>query len=213
MLRKFLLSVAVILLLCSGAFADIGQVERFSIGGLNRISRVGQVGSARAVNEAVIGHRQRTYDASIGSSARQKETARLMQRAYDVGTGGVTRIVQDASAKGLQHQIVRYDDTGRQAQGQRLTVGLQTIACEAGGVVGDPVGTQSFVGCQEQITTTPGGTSSESQFVRAEQYAAVDAGQSSSAQVKNVIDINMSQRQITTGPLAPPKPDPPYPDP
>jgi len=212
MLGKFLLSVAVILLLCSGVFADIGQVERFSIGGLNVIIRVGQVGSARAVNQAVIGHRQRTYDACIGSSARQKETAKLMQRAYDVGTGGITRIVQKASAKGLQRQIVRYDDAGRQAQGQRLKVGLQQIACEAGGV-GDPVGTQSFVGSQEQITTTPGGTSSESQFVRAEQYAAVDAGQSSGAQVKNVIDINMSQRQITTGPLAPPKPDPPYPDP
>ena len=203
MLRGFSLSVAVILLLSSGAFAAIGQAEGFSIGALNMVQRVGGAGWAEGGN--LVGHSQKAYAA--GTAAIQKETGILTQGARAVGICGATKILQNASADGLQSQLVVPGKHGFQAQGQSLTVGLDNVVRKTGGV-GGAAGAQGFVGGQSQVLVTPGGTSANSQFVGAAQYASVSGGPGSNVVVNNSLDVQMGQSQIVTGSYAPPKPKP-----
>ena len=205
MFSGFSLSVAVILLLSSGAFAAIGQAEGFSIGALNMVQRVGGAGWAEGGNFVMVGHSQKAYAA--GTAAIQKETGILTQGARAGGICGATKILQNASADGLQSQLVVPGKHGFQAQGQSLTVGLDNVVRKTGGV-GGAAGAQGFVGGQNQILVTPGGTSVNSQFVGAAQFASVSGGSGSNVVVNNSLDVQMGQSQIVTGSYAPPKPKP-----
>ena len=202
MLRDFSLSVAVILLLSSGAFAAIGQAEGFSIGALNMVQRVGGAGWAESGNLVMVGQSQKVHAAGI--SAIQKETGILIQDARAVGVCGATKILQNASVDSLQSQIVVPGKRGFQMQGQSLTVGLDNVIRQSGGI-GGAAGAQSFVGGQKQILVTPGGTSANSQVVGTAQFASVSAGPGSKVTVKNSLDVQMGQSQIVTGGYAPPK--------
>ena len=203
MLRGFSLSVAVILLLSSGAFADIGQAEGFSIGALNMVQRVGGAGWAEGGNLVMVGQSQKVHAA--GTTAIQKETGILFQGAKAVGICGATKVQQNASADGLQSQLVVTGRHGFQAQGQSLAVGLDNVVRQTGGV-GGAVGAQGFVGGQNQVLVTPGGTSANSQVVGAAQLASVSAHPGSNVVVNNSLNVQMGQSQIVTGSHVPPKP-------
>ncbi|MGB2862065.1 MAG: hypothetical protein WBC05_01960 [Sedimentisphaerales bacterium] len=207
MLRGFSLSVAVILLLSSGAFAAIGQAEGFSIGALNMVQRVGGAGWAEGGNMVMVGHSQKVHAA--GTTAIQKETGILTQGARAVGICGATKILQNASVYGRQGQIVASGRPGFQAQGQSLTVGLDNVVRKAGGI-GGAVGAQGFVGAQNQVMITPNGTGANYQVVGAAQFASVSGGPGSNVVVNNTLDVKMGQSQIVTGSYAPPKPKPTY---
>ena len=205
MLRGFSLSVAVILLLSSGAFAAIGQAEGFFIGALNMVQKVGGTGWAEGGNLVMVGHSQKVHAA--GTAATQKETGILTQGARAVGLCGATKIIQHASVDCLQSQLVMPGKHGFQAQEQSLTVGLDNVVRKTG-CIGGAVGAQDFVGAQDQILATPGGTSENSQFVGAAQFASVSGGPGSNVVVSNSLDVQMGQSQIVTGGYAPPKPKP-----
>jgi hypothetical protein len=205
MLRGFSLSVAVILLLSSGAFAAIGQAEGFSIGALNMVQSVGGAGWAEGGNLVMVGHSQKVHAA--GTVAIQKETGISIQGARAVGICGATKIQQNASVDGLQSQLVVPGKHGFQAQGQSLTVDLDNVVRKTGGV-GGAAGAQDFVGGQNQILVTPGGTSANSQFVGAAQFASVSAQPGSNVVVNNSLDVQMGQSQIVTGSYVHPKPKP-----
>jgi hypothetical protein len=206
MLRGFSLSVAVILLLSSGAFAAVGQAEGFSIGALNMVQRVGGAGWAEGGNLVMVGQSQKAHAA--GTVAIQKETGILTQGARAVGVCGSTKVLQNASVDGLQSQLVVLGKRGFQAQGQSLAVGLDNVVRQTGGV-GGAAGAQGFVGGQNQILVTPGGTSANSQVVGAAQFASVSAHPGSNVVVNNSLDVQMGQSQIVTGSYVPPKPKPP----
>lgn len=206
MLRDFSLSVVVILLMSSGALAAIGQAEGFSIGALNVVQRVGGAGWAEGGNLVMVGHSQKAY--IVGAAAMQKETGILTQSASVYGTCGITKVMQNASADGRQSQLVISGKPGFQAQGQSLTVGLDNVVRQSGSI-GGAQGAQSFVGGQNQILVTPGGTTANSQFVGAAQFAAVSGGPNTSVVVNNSLDVKMGQSQIVTGTYVPPKPKPP----
>ena len=200
MLRKILLSAAVILLLSSGAFADIGQVQGFSIGALNLVGRSGGTGSAKGGNILMVGHSQEVHKPFFGISARQGEKGILVQFGSAGGTGGVSGVAQRATVQGLQGQLTQR--FGPTVQGQCLNVGLGQVAIKAAGV-GGAVGAQGFVGSQSQTITTPRMISTESQFVGAAQYSAVSGGIGSKILVVNTVNVKMSQGQIVTGGPAP----------
>jgi len=202
MLRGFSLSVAVILLLSSGAFAAVGHAEGFSINALNLVHRVGGAGWAKSGNVVMVGHGQETYTA--GTAAMQEEKGILTQSATAAGIGGATTVLQNASVDALQGQTIVRARTGVQAQGQSLTVGLNNIVLKAGGV-GGAVGAQHFVGTQQQFQMTPRGISTNSQTVGTAQFAAVAGGPGSNVVVINSLDVKMGQSQIVTGQYTPPK--------
>ena len=203
MYKDFTLSVVVVLLMSSGALAAVGQAEGFSIGALNMVQRVGRAGWAEGGNLVVVGHSQKTY--FVGAAAMQKETGILIQNASVYGACGKTKVRQNASADGRQSQRVMSGRGGFQTQGQRLNVSLDGVMLQTG-TIGGADGAQSFVGGQNQILVTPGGTSANSQFVGAAQFAEVSGGRNTNVVINNSLDIKMDQNQIVTGTYVPPKP-------
>ncbi len=196
MLRKFLLSATVILLLSSGAFADIGQVQGFSIGALNKVKIDGGFGWASGGNYLEIGQRQKQSSACLGSAA-MKQGGILEQHACVGGRGGQKAVVQNATVGGKQGQLVESGRRGHslRAQGQCLTLNLNTKALKSGGI-GGAIGSQSFVGEQSQRQVYRGGFSVSSQFVQAEQCTKIIGGKRSDVVVKNNLDVKMFQGNI-----------------
>jgi hypothetical protein len=209
--RKFLLSVAVILLLSSGAlavvgrpggFSVVGQAEGFSIGALNVVGRFGGVGSAEGGNMVMVGHSQEAHDVAGGTAALQEETAILTQSASSAGRGGASGVVEEAVINGSQGQDIA---PGMRAEGQSLEVGLNTVTSQAGSI-GGAVGAQGFVGAQHQMEITPRGISAGSQFVGAAQFSAVSGGPWSGVVVNNGLDVTLNQDSIVVNGPSPPGP-------
>ena len=191
--RKFLISMVVILMLTTGAFADIGQIECFSIGSLNIVRRSGMVGSARGRNMVDISHSQQVHKPYYSVTARQKEEGVLVQRAATKGDGGASGLKQRATVQGEQGQKAK--PYGSNAQDQVLNVKLKQVAMKKGGV-GFTEGTQSFIGSQSQTITTPRVTSTEKQTVEVEQYSLVSGRSGSEGKVVNTVNVEMSQEQV-----------------
>jgi hypothetical protein len=206
MIRDFLLSVTVVLLLSSGAFADVGQTGGFSVGAMNVVQKVGGAGWAEGGNLVMVGQGQEAR--KVGTMARQNETGKLTQSASVVGTCGATKVMQNASIHGLQGQVAVLGKHGYQAQGQSLAVGLDSVIRQSGGI-GSATSVQDFVGSQHQLLVTPNGTSANYQIVGAAQFSSVSACPGSNVVVINTLDIKMGQNQIAAGLYAPAAPKPP----
>jgi len=193
MLRKFLIVAVVILLFSSGALADIGQVEGFSIGALNLVGRCGPIGSAQGGNIVIIGHSQQIQKPCFYTTARQEEKGIVFQYGTSKGAGGVSGVAQGAKVQGVQGQYTK--PFGSTMQGQRLNVNLGQIALKAGGV-GRTKGVQGFVGGQSQTITTPRMTSTATQCVGVGQFSAVSGSEGSTGIVVNTVNVEMGQGQI-----------------
>lgn len=200
MLRKWLFSMAVILLLSSGALAcigltpaSIGNAQNFGIDAINVMRAGGCVGSAEGSNIVMVGHAQEAYDMASGTAALQEETAILTQSGSAAGLGGKTAVVQEASADGSQNQLVGIGCCGNGigVQGQSLGVNLDMLTFNANGI-GGAIGAQGFVGAQSQIEITPNGMSAASQYIGAAQFSAVSGGM---AAVNNNLDVTLTQSQ------------------
>ncbi|MBA7690004.1 hypothetical protein ES703_98523 [subsurface metagenome] len=190
--KKFLISVAVILLLSSGALADIGQVQAFEIGAVNKVKVVGGLGMASGGNYLEIGQRQMERKARLGSAA-MKQGGTLTQHARAQARGGAIGVVQNASVDGSQKQFIGHGRRGSHQQGQSLNLNLNTIARKPRGGIGRAIGSQSFVGEQSQKQAYRGGFSASSQFVQAEQSVKIIGGPSSNVVVKNNLNVSMFQ--------------------
>lgn len=201
MLRKFLILSIVILMFTSAAFADIGHVQGFSIGGLNIVARCGPVGSAQGGNMVVVGQNHQVQKPCFYTTAKQQQGGILVQCGTAHGKRGISGVVNSAKIHGLQSQHIK--PFGSSIQGQCFNVKLGQVAMKHGGV-GGTQGVQSFVGGQSQTITTPRMTSTESQSVVVGQYANVSGGPGSNALVVNTVNVNMGQGQsVTTGPFFP----------
>jgi hypothetical protein len=192
MLRKFLLSIAVVLLLSSGVFADIGQVQSFEIGELNKVKVVGGFGMASGRNYLEIGQRQMERQACLGSAA-MKQGGILTQHARVQARSGAVGVIQNASVNGSQKQFIGHGYRGSHTQGQSLNLNFNTIARKPLDAAGRVKGSQSFVGEQSQKQTFRGGSSASSQFVHAEQDVKIIGGPGSDVVVKNNLNVSMFQ--------------------
>jgi len=190
--KKFLISVAVILLLSSGALADIGQVQTFEIGAVNKVKVVGGPGMASGRNYREIDQRQMERKACLGSAAIKQEGT-FTQRARVRARSGTVGVVQNASVDGSQKQFVGHGRRGSHTKGQSLILNFNTIARKPFNAVGRVKGLQSFVGEQSQKRTYRGGFSTSSQFVRAEQGVKIIGGPNSNIVVENNLDVKMFQ--------------------
>ncbi len=204
MLRKFLLSAVVVLLLSSGAFADIGLTQSFKIGEVNKVKVVGGFGKGWGRNYLEIGQKQVESKAYLGSAA-MKQGGILTQHARVRARSGVAEVSvrQKASVDGSQNQFIGHGHGRRvsHTQGQSLNLNFNTIARKPFNAVGRVKGSQSFVGGQSQKQTYRGGFSASSQFVRAEQDVKIKGGPNSNVVVDNTLDVKMSQgNSVPVGP-------------
>lgn len=192
MLRKFVIFVSVIVLLSSGALANIGKTQVFEIGEVNKIKVVGGPAMALGRNYLEVGQRHMERKARLGSAA-MKQGGTLTQHARVQAKGGAIGVVQNASVDGSQKQFIGHGRRGSHQQGQSLNLNLNTIARKPRGGIGRAIGSQSFVGEQSQKQAYRGGFSASSQFVQAEQTVKIIGGRRSNVVVKNNLDVSMFQ--------------------
>ena len=197
MRKGILVFFIAILLLSPGTFAAVGQAEGFSINAFNVVERYG-IGSAEGGNAIVVGHAQEAYDVYRGVGAVQEEAVVLTQNASTAGFGGVGLVQQDIDASGGQSQVVESIGLRYGSGQQNLSVGLGSIAFNSGGI-GWASGEQNFVGSQDQITITPNGINSSSQFVDISQYTDISGGPWSDVIVENNVNVDLTQGSTIIG--------------
>ncbi|MBN1806415.1 MAG: hypothetical protein JW837_14295 [Sedimentisphaerales bacterium] len=196
MLRKYLIVSIVVLLFTSGAFADIGHMQGFSIGAQNMVTRCGPVGSAQGENIVMVGQSQQVHKPCFSVTAGQSYGGTLVQRGAAFGAGGASGVTNNASIQGLQGQHA--NPFGSTNQAQNLNVNLGQVATKFGGV-GGTQGAHSFIGGQSQTITTPLVTSAQSHNVGIQQSAVITGCNGSNAKVVNNVNVNMSQGQNAGG--------------
>ena len=196
MLRKFLLSVAVVLLLSSGVFADIGLTQDFEIIGSNPVKVVGGFGKGYGRNYLEIGQEKMESKACLGSAV-MKQGGIFTQEARVRARSGVAElsVKQQASVDGSQNSFIGRGHGYRvsHTQGQSLNLNFNTIARKPFNAAGRVKGSQSFVGGQSQNQTYRGGSSAGSQFIHAEQDVKIKGGPNSNVVVNNTLDVKMNQ--------------------
>ena len=208
MLRKSLLSVAVVLLLSSGVFADIGLTQKMEFVGSNPVKVVGGFGKGYGRNYLEIGQRKMERQACLGSAA-MKQGGTFTQHARVQARSGEVGVKQNASVDGSQNQFIGHGRRVSHSQGQNLNLNFNTIARKPFNAAGRLKGSQSFVGEQSQKQTFRGGFSAGSQFVKAEQDVKIIGGPNSNVVVDNTLNVKMSQgNSVPRGP-APRPPRPP----
>ncbi len=204
MLRGFTLSVVIILLLSSGAFALIGQLQCGDVGSTMTLASPGWGGMATSSVILPFGQNQYKHDMASNTTVFQTQNGLIAQGATAVGgLFGSSGVVQGVEASGLQGQLVADPLT---LQGEMMTVGLNQTASSLG--IGDVQAFQAFIGGQSQIVSSPAGVSAQSQTVAATQYSAVVGGPCSVGVATNNITVDMLQLQLSQTPSGPAGPPP-----
>jgi hypothetical protein len=197
MYRSLLTASVVLFLLAGSVRASIGRAQSFQIGGLNQVVWGGGVGSAQGENHGSFAQTQEVSDHSSRLSVRQAERGSLSQTATASGTGlGAAR--QTAASKGSQDLLAETTCGLPNRVQQELVVKLDMRLFRPNGV-GTASGAQNFNGVQEQSVITPGGTSSQSQSVDTRQAGSITTQTNIDPSVKNTININLHQSQVTNG--------------
>ena len=204
MYKRLILSAVVVLLMCSGAFASIGQLQSGSIGSAMLVGRAGGAGSAESAVIIPFGQNQYRWDSASNATVFQTQNGLLAQGATAVGRGGMSGVMQSAGVDAGQGQLVAGPLT---LQGEKIDVGMTQGVAKIGGI-GGATAFQAVVVGQTQITSSPGGISVQGQTVGATQFSAVVGGPCSNAVAGSQVGVNLQQGQISAAP-PPPPPAPP----
>jgi len=194
---------AVVLMLATGAWASIGQMEGFQIGATNYAGLLGS-GLVESGNYGTIGQTQEVVNGTGTLYSAQNQGGTLTQEASVQGGDGCycgtsdNQIWQDANIEGVQGQFAKSGWHGTIGTGtQGLSAGLGTdVLAKNGGVT---TGSQSFVGGQAQFTETPAGVGLQTQDVDAAQLVNVETPPHSRADVSSTLNITGTQTQTVTG--------------
>lgn len=189
MYKGFVVSIAFVLLMSSGAFADIGQAEGFGVGASNLVMLLGGPGAVYGGNVGMVGHGQQAADGSLGTIAMQNEAGILNQGASAVSTFGLLGIIQDAGAVGQQWQLAA-GGLGLQGQILDLYLAQELLKLDS---VGGVLGAQGAVVGQVQIIVSPYGVSGDAQFVGVAQFGAVGGGPGATSTLTEGLSIGAGQ--------------------
>lgn len=188
MYKGFVVSIAFIFLMSSGAFAAIGQAEGFGAGASNLVLLQGGPGAVYGGNVGMVGHGQQATD-GWGTIAMQNEAGILNQGASAVSIFGPLGIAQGAGAAGQQWQLAA---GGLGLQGQDIDLYLTQDLFKLDGV-GGVLGAQGAVVGQVQIIVGPYGVSGDAQFVGAAQFGAVGGGPGATSTITEGLSIGADQ--------------------
>lgn len=189
--KGFTVSIALVFLLSSGAFAVILQGQSFGINTGNNLLLDGAGNAAASsINVVPVVNIQEASDPA-GNRAVQTEVGSLVQSASAAGVAGQYSVGQGAGAYGGQLQFLpTYNSLGTQVQD--LNADLEQQVLKVGGV-GAALGMQCFIGAQLQFTITHFGMSANVQYVGVAQADAAAGGPDSSMIVSGGLDIGVDQ--------------------
>jgi len=186
----FVVCIAIVCVLSSGAFAAIGQAEGFLIGAGNGVTLLTD-GAAENVNVVIVENSQDASSPSGRVTAMQSETGSLVQGTSAVGMSGIFEAVQGAGAVGEQWQFApNFGSLG--VQSQYLDVGLGQDVVKLGGV-GNVIAVQALIGCQVQFIITPFGISANIQYVGVALFDGLGGGPDANTAVSAGANIGAGQ--------------------
>jgi len=189
--KGFTVSIVLVFLLSSGAFAGIFQGQGFGINADNGLLLNGAGSTAASsINVVPVVNTQQASDPA-GNRAVQTGVGSLVQSASAGGMAGQYSVGQGADAYGGQLQFIpTYYSLGMQVQDLDAALGQEVL--KVGGV-GAALGLQCFIGCQLQFIITPFGMSANVQYAGVAQGDAAVGGPDSGIIVSGGIDIGADQ--------------------
>ncbi|MFQ6035207.1 MAG: hypothetical protein ACE5NM_05090 [Sedimentisphaerales bacterium] len=190
MFKRIVLTVAVILLLSSGAFA-IYQHKDFVLFSENIVERSGAIGLQYNSNLLPFSNIQINRDIGSGSIAMQVDRAIIGQRAGAWGLGGTSGTGQMGLGMGYQNQIVGHPAVVQQ---QDLGLGFAETMYKAGGIAG-ATGLQHSIAGRTQIAITPDDISRQSQRVFSLQFGGVVGSGDSNSSATQTLQVLTEQSQ------------------
>lgn len=213
---RLLLSLAVLVLLSSPAFAAVYQSQQYTMPATNLVFKSGGVGSVVGQNLGTVVQDQGAFG-GCGDMAVQQQTGALSQGAAAAGMCGWLSVCQEAVAEGSQSQgpgaVIQIYPTPPipQIQEQDANVGMGQAATKDGGT-GTAVGTQAFLGGQNQMSAAPGkAVAGQAQTGGAAQYGMVGGGPCSSGTAVQSVDVSAEQDSLVSEPGPCPAPSSPLP--
>ena len=164
MYKLFAVTIAFVLLLSPGTFADIGSEQQFNIQTSNVGTLIGAgTGAISSVNIVPVINSQQTVDGSGSIRAIQIGIGSLFQVASASGLSGIYGYQQGASVGGDQWQVLQ-GFFGIGQQGQNIGTQFSQNLVRIGGW-GSAAAVQHFAGNQSQLILTPYGVNANVQCI------------------------------------------------
>jgi hypothetical protein len=192
MLRRFVLSLAIVLCVTAGAFAGITQLQDYIVGATNGILLQHGHQNGDGSHTICINNDQ-CAEKICGAWANQSQTALLNQIGTACGDCAVLAVGQTFDALAGQTQAIG-DCVGPMLQGQDFgLIGTQLVSKSHGG--GSGTANQVFAGNQNQAAGTPVGAMRESSAIGAFENAALAGSAGATGAVTGGMSLSTIQAQ------------------
>ena len=192
MLRRIVLSSAIVLLVSTGAFASIIQLQDYFVGATNGIDLLHGHQNGQGSHTICINNDQ-IAEKICGARAMQNQTALLNQIGSATGDCAVVMVGQIFDAYGAQTQAIG-DCVEPMLQGQSFgLIGSQLVAKSDG--AGSGRASHMFVGNQNQAAGNPMGMMRESSSIGAFQNSGLTGSAGATGLVTSSMTVSTIQAQ------------------
>lgn len=192
MLRRIVLASAIVLLVSTGAFADIIQLQDYLIGASNGIELLHGHQNGQSSHTLCINNDQMA-EKICGAQAVQSQTALLNQIGSAQGDCAVVMVGQIFDAFGGQTQAIG-DCIEPMLQGQNFgLIGTQLVGKSEG--AGGGSASHMFVGNQNQSASNPMGIMQESSNIGAFQNSSLTGSPGATGLVTSSMNVSTVQAQ------------------
>lgn len=194
MLSRFSLSIAVVLLVCTGAFAGIMQMQTFGVG-LEEVIELLHGHQEGCSFKSVLVTNDQCANAPCPTLARQHQFGMLIQSAKATGECAVVGVLTSLSAMGIQEQMIG-DCVEPKMQGQTLGLnGFQGITKSDGPGSGNAMN-QAILRQSHSGTNAAGGMT-ETSNIMALQLANLSGDACATGLVASTMSVTTAQSQAT----------------
>ena len=193
MLKRFIFSIAIVMLVSCGAFAAVLNTQEFLSSVGNSIMLNNGMQTASGQNMLFVDNHQSAMKCGLNAMAAQNQIGAFIQNGAACGECATIVLLQELQAGGMQMQnIGDCVDAKMQGQGLALTVG-QGIAKADGPGHGDAF--HSIVLNQDQSGTNVAGSMSESSSVIGLQNSNIMGDACATGQVQSTMSVTTTQTQ------------------
>jgi len=199
MLKVVAVSVAVVLMIGSGAFGQtpqgaIGQMQNTNIGLLNNVQLLQGHQAADAIQNLAVCNDQSSTRA-CGAMASQSMLANLAEIGHASGDCAIVGVLQGLTAQGMQAQAIG-DCTDPKSQGQSLILAAEQGLIKQEGP-GAGSGLHQIVLREDQAAANPAGTMQETSAVLGLQSSNLTGSACATGAVQSEMSVSTVQTQST----------------
>jgi hypothetical protein len=193
MLKRFIFSIAVVMLVSVGAFADVMNTQEFLSSVGNTIMLNNGMQQANGDNMLFIDNHQSGMKAGLNAMASQCQVGALIQNGCATGECADILLLQELQAGGMQMQAVG-DCVDPKMQGQGLALSAAQGIAKADGP-GMGTAFHSIVLNQGQDSMNVAGGLDESSSIIGLQNSSIQGDACATGQVQSTMNVTTTQTQ------------------